>query len=87
MMQTPILSLRSVSLSIGGKVIFGDGAVSVLRGDRIGLVGRKGTGKTTCPRLGGGGRPPILLQPRVRRRKKADSFCPEMSTLLHFAAA
>ena len=50
-MQTPILSLRSVSLSIGGKMIFEDGDVSVLRGDRIGLVGRNGTGKTTCLRL------------------------------------
>ena len=51
MMKTPILSLRSVSLSIGGKMIFEDGDVSVLRGDRIGLVGRNGTGKTTCLRL------------------------------------
>ena len=50
-MQAPILSLRSVSLSIGGKMIFEDGDVSVLRGDRIGLVGRNGTGKTTCLRL------------------------------------
>ena len=50
-MKTPILSLRSVSLSIGGKMIFEDGDVSVLRGDRIGLVGRNGTGKTTCLRL------------------------------------
>ena len=50
-MQPPILSLRSVSLSIGGKMIFEDGDVSVLRGDRIGLVGRNGTGKTTCLRL------------------------------------
>ena len=50
-MQTPILSLRSVCLSIGGKMIFEDGDVSVLRGDRIGLVGRNGAGKTTCLRL------------------------------------
>jgi len=32
-------------------MIFEDGDVSVLRGDRIGLVGRNGTGKTTCLRL------------------------------------
>lgn len=50
-MQTPILSVRSVDLSVGGKVIFNNGDLSILNGDRMGLVGRNGVGKTTCLRF------------------------------------
>lgn len=50
-MQPPILSMRSVSLSVGGKGIFYNGELSILSGERIGLVGRNGVGKTTCLRF------------------------------------
>ena len=41
------MHLRSVTKSFAGRVLFENAPVQVNRGDRIGLVGANGTGKTT----------------------------------------
>jgi ATP-binding cassette subfamily F protein uup len=46
-MTTPILSLRDMSLSFGGKPLFEGISVSLSKGDKVCLVGRNGCGKST----------------------------------------
>ena len=46
-MAPPLLSLRDLSLSIGNKTLFEDLELHIGKGERICLVGRNGTGKST----------------------------------------
>ncbi|MBY0462022.1 MAG: ABC-F family ATP-binding cassette domain-containing protein [Alphaproteobacteria bacterium] len=46
-MTTPILSLRDVSLTFGGKPLFEGISLSLCMGDKVCLVGRNGSGKST----------------------------------------
>lgn len=46
-----MIHIRNVSLSYGSQTIFRDISCDMLRGDRIGLVGRNGSGKTSLLRL------------------------------------
>ena len=46
-MTTPILSLRDVSLTFGGKPLFEGISLSLCIGDKVCLVGRNGSGKST----------------------------------------
>jgi ATP-binding cassette subfamily F protein uup len=46
-----VFEARSVSVSLGGRVIIRDFSTRIIRGDRIGLIGPNGSGKTTLLRL------------------------------------
>ncbi|MEW6278376.1 MAG: ABC-F family ATP-binding cassette domain-containing protein [Candidatus Eremiobacterota bacterium] len=46
-----VISLVQVSKSFGGHAVLSDVSLSVVSGQRLGLVGRNGTGKTTLLRL------------------------------------
>lgn len=45
--MSAILSLKNLNLSFGQKTIFSDAQISISKGDRIGLIGLNGHGKTT----------------------------------------
>ena len=46
-----MLTLASIAKRFGTRTLFADVAFTILRGDRFGLVGANGTGKTTLFRL------------------------------------
>jgi len=46
-----VIELKNVSAEIGGRILFGDVNLSVAAGDRIGIVGRNGIGKSTLLRI------------------------------------
>ncbi len=45
--QPPLLALQNATLTFGGRPPFQDVSVAVARGERICLVGRNGSGKST----------------------------------------
>ncbi|MFT5357261.1 MAG: ATP-binding cassette subfamily F protein 3 [Polyangiales bacterium] len=49
-----LVVLENLSLSFGGKVIVDDLSLRIAKGDRIGLIGPNGSGKTTIMRLASG---------------------------------
>lgn len=51
MARTPLLQLSGISLTFGGNPIFSDLDLVVQPGDRIALVGRNGTGKSTLMKI------------------------------------
>jgi ATP-binding cassette subfamily F protein uup len=51
MAQVPLISLRDVSLSFGGKPLFENLFVNITKGDKICLVGRNGSGKSTLLKI------------------------------------
>ena len=53
-MAPPLLNLRGLSLAFGAKVVFAGADLAVARGDRICLVGRNGTGKSTLLKVAAG---------------------------------
>ena len=55
-----VCQVRKIDYSIGGRTLVRNFSTTVLRGDRLGLVGRNGMGKTTLIRLMLGG-----LEPQV----------------------
>ena len=46
-----MLAIKNLSLSLGGRVLFDDAAAVIPGGNKVGIVGRNGTGKTTLFRL------------------------------------
>ena len=46
-MATPLLQIDSLTKSFGDKLLFQDISFGIAQGDRIGLIARNGTGKTT----------------------------------------
>jgi ATP-binding cassette subfamily F protein uup len=50
----PLLQLRDISLSFGGRPLLDGAAMSVSPGDRLCLVGRNGSGKSTLMRIAAG---------------------------------
>ncbi len=51
MVERVLWSAKHLSLSIGRQVLFDDIALGICEGERIGLVGRNGTGKSTLLRV------------------------------------
>lgn len=51
MSTPPLFALRDISLSFGGNPIFADLTLQIKKGDRICLVGRNGTGKSTLLKI------------------------------------
>ncbi|MGH3506937.1 MAG: ATP-binding cassette domain-containing protein, partial [Nocardioidaceae bacterium] len=67
---TNLISLETVSIAYGVRPILSDVSLGVLVGDRVGVVGRNGDGKTTLLRIMAG-----LEQPdtgRVTRNRAAE---------------
>ena len=46
-MSPPLLSLRDATVQVGAKVLFAGLSLAIGKGDRICLVGRNGSGKST----------------------------------------
>src|SRR5439155_18096395 len=63
----PLASLNHVSLAFGHLPLFDDAVLQIEAGERISLVGRNGTGKSTLLQLLNGGQAPaagsVWLQP------------------------
>lgn len=51
MADIPVWSAENLNLSIGRQVIFDDASVAVMEGERLALVGRNGTGKSTLLKI------------------------------------
>jgi ATP-binding cassette subfamily F protein uup len=54
MAAAPILSLQNIKLTLGSTLLLEDAELSVLRGDKIALVGRNGSGKSTLLKIAAG---------------------------------
>jgi len=54
----PVLSARHVSKTYGPQTLFSDVSITVTRGERVGLLGINGTGKSTLLRVLAGAEPP-----------------------------
>ena len=53
-MASPILYLKNISLTFGGTDLLENAELSLLRGDRLCLVGRNGSGKSTLLKIAAG---------------------------------
>ncbi len=62
-MAPPLLSLQDIGLSFGAAPLLDGAGMSVAAGDRVCLVGRNGTGKSTLLRIAAG-----LMEPDTGRR-------------------
>jgi ATPase subunit of ABC transporter with duplicated ATPase domains len=54
-----MLQVRGVAVEIGGRLVVDDASFSVHAGDKVGLVGRNGVGKTSLLKVLGGEAPPL----------------------------
>src|SRR5438067_12724388 len=50
----PVLSVRGLSVEVGGRLTLEDATFTVRAGDKVGLVGRNGAGKTSLLKVLGG---------------------------------
>lgn len=69
-----VLAVRALSVEIGGMLVLEDAAFTIRAGDRVGLVGRNGAGKTSLLRVLGG-----MSQPKtgVVQRAEASGYLPQ----------
>jgi ATPase subunit of ABC transporter with duplicated ATPase domains len=88
------LSIRDLSVEIGGKTIVEGVTLDVRAGDKVGLVGRNGAGKTTLFRVLGGASPPKAGQIRrseatgyLSQDPRADSVPSDTNCLAHVLSA
>jgi len=61
-----MLEANGLTVEVGGKPILVDAALALRAGDKVGLVGRNGAGKTSLLRILSGTTPPLLGTVRVR---------------------
>jgi ATPase subunit of ABC transporter with duplicated ATPase domains len=54
-----MLQVRAVALEVGGRLVLDEGSFSVHPGDKVGLVGRNGVGKTSLLKVLSGEAPPL----------------------------
>src|SRR5204862_3410098 len=47
----PVLQVRGLSVEVGGRLTLEDASFTVAPGDKVGLVGRNGAGKTSMLRV------------------------------------
>ena len=84
-----LLSMQGVEKTYGDSPLFTDVAFGIEEGERIGLVGRNGTGKSVLLELLGGGVEPdagIISRKRLLRIAKLEQnpFGDDNSTLIDF---
>ena len=53
-MASPLLTLRNLAISFGGEPLLSDAEFFVHPGERLGLVGRNGSGKSTMLKIAAG---------------------------------
>src|SRR6266566_8072846 len=54
-----MLQVRNLSIEVGGRVVLEDASFTVRAGDKVGLVGRNGVGKTSLLKVLAGEQPPL----------------------------
>src|SRR3954454_20334571 len=63
---TAVLQVRELAVEVGGKYTLTDASFSLHPGDKVGLVGRNGAGKTSMLKVLAGAAPPahgVVLRP------------------------
>lgn len=86
-MANPILQIDSLTKSFGDKLLFHDISYGIVQGDRIGLIARNGTGKTTLLNIIAGkesydsGRIVLRNDIRLAYLPQSPEFDPEQTVL------
>lgn len=81
----PVLNAQRLEKSFGARPLFRDATLTLVSGERVGLVGRNGTGKSTLARVLAGLEPPdageLMLRrgAEVRYLAQAPSFDPALT--------
>jgi len=85
-----MLSVRGLTVEIGGTLVVEGAGFTVRAGDRVGLVGRNGAGKTTLLRTLGGMSEPkagIIQRPAafgyLPQDPRLDALRPDVTSLSH----
>jgi len=83
-LASPLLTLRKLAISFGGEPLLEDAEFFVHPGERLGLVGRNGSGKSTMLKIAAG-----LVEPdsgeRVVQHGKTVRYLPQEPDLTRFA--
>jgi ATP-binding cassette subfamily F protein uup len=79
-MSAAVLSARSVSLSYGAEKILDESALVVHEGERVGLLGRNGSGKSSFLKIVAGVMPPDSGE-IIRRRDLMTGYLPQVFDL------
>ena len=68
----PLLHLQDITLTLGGRPLLAGGSLAVARGERVCLVGRNGSGKSTFLKIAAGVIQPdsgsVFVQPGIKLR-------------------
>ena len=67
----PLLAATNVGYAVGHRVLLDGASLSIESGERVGLVGRNGTGKSTLMKILGGMLPPDSGQVSLQRGRRA----------------
>jgi ATP-binding cassette subfamily F protein uup len=78
--MSAVLSARSVSLSYGAEKILDESALVIHEGERVGLLGRNGSGKSTFLKIVAGVMPPDSGE-IIRRRDLMTGYLPQVFDL------
>jgi len=91
-MASPLLQLKNIALTFGGRPLLWGAELSVSPGERVSLVGRNGTGKSTLLKIAAGlvepDRGSVFVQPGtvVRYLPQEPNFSGAASTLAYVEA-